>query len=266
MKVVFLIIAFLVLGFFSVRFLERKNLYFPLHIIGANPGDINLNYEEISFNTKDGISLAGWFIPSETSRATLIFCHGNAGNISHRLDKIKLFHELDLDVLIFDYRGYGLSKGKPSENGLYIDAEAVYDYLVTEKAVPPQKIIAYGESLGGAIAIDLAGRHKLAGVIVEGCFTSISDVAKQIFPFIPAFVYKAKFNALKKIKNIKAHKLIFHSIDDRIVPFKLGEKLFNAAADPKELVKLQGGHNDAFFISRNVFISKIDEFVKKTAE
>lgn len=264
-KIILLIIAF-ILVFFYLRYFEKKNLYFPLRTIEATPKDIGLNYENVTFTTKDGVRLSGWFIPANPSRATLIFCHGNAGNISHRLEKIKIFINLNLDVLIFDYRGYGMSKGSPSENGLYLDAEVVYDYLINVKNIPPQKTIVFGESLGSAVAVDLAYKHDLAGVIVEGGFTSVKDMAKRIFPFIPAFIYASKFDSLEKIKNIKSPKLIFHSVDDEIVPFEFGEKLFHTAAKPKEFVKIRGGHNDAFFISQEVVVSKIDEFISRIGE
>lgn len=266
MRIIFLIVLLPVLVFFFVRFLERKNLYFPLQKIESTPKNIGLDYEDVSFQTKDGVQLSGWFISSENARAAVIFCHGNGGNISHRLHNIKLLNSLSLDVLIFDYRGYGMSKGTPSENGLYIDTEAAYDYLVNEKKVSPRKILIYGESLGGAVAVDLAGKKELGGIIIEGGFTSVSDMAKRILPFIPIFIYKTRFNSVEKIKNIRAPKLIFHSLDDEIVPFELGEKLFHAAAEPKEFVKIRGGHNDALFISEKVFILKIDEFVKKVEE
>lgn len=263
MKVTLLIVVFLVLAFFFIRFFERINLYFPVRTIEATPEDIDLEYEDVSFTAKDGVMLNGWFIPSETHRAVLIFCHGNAGNISHRLEKIKIFNGLDLDVLIFDYRGYGLSKGSPSEKGLYLDAEAAYDYLVNYRGMESVKVVAYGESLGSAVTVDLAGKRRLAGIIIEGGFSSVRDMAKEIFPFIPAFVYKTRFDSLDKIKNIGPPKLIFHSADDEIVPFEHGEKLFHAAAGRRELVRLRGGHNDAFFSSGDIFASKIDSFINR---
>ncbi len=263
MKTILLIALFILFFFFFIRYLEKKSLYFPLRAIEATPEGIGLPYEDVSITTQDGIKIAGWFIPAESPRLTIIFCHGNGGNISHRLEKIEIFNKLNLNVLIFDYRGYGLSKGSPSENGLYLDAEAVYDYLVNEKKIFPQKIIAYGESLGGAVAVDMAGRHDLAGIIIEGGFTSVKDVAKKYLPFIPAFVYKSRFDSLEKIKDIKSPKLIFHSVDDEIIPFTLGEKLFHGAAAPKKFARINGGHNDAFLVSQDVFVKEIDEFVSR---
>ncbi|MCK5138754.1 MAG: alpha/beta hydrolase, partial [Thermodesulfovibrionia bacterium] len=149
-----LVAAVLIIGLIGFRYLEKKTLYFPLRKIEATPKDIRLDYEDLSIMTKDGIQLAGWFIPAKRPRATLLFCHGNGGNISHRMEKIKLLNALNVDILIFDYRGYGMSKGRPSEHGLYLDAEAAYAYLITSKEVLPEKIIVFGESLGSAVAVD----------------------------------------------------------------------------------------------------------------
>lgn len=262
MKTGFLIVV-LILVFLYFRYFERKNLYFPLRTIEATPEALGLDYEDVIITAEDGIQISGWFIPSGTPRATLIFCHGNGGNISHRLEKIKMFNDLSLDVLIFDYRGYGMSKGRPSEKGIYLDAEAVYDYLINKKKILPQKIIVYGESLGGAVAIDLAGKHELRGIIIEGTFTSVRDMAKRLLPFIPTFIYASRFDSLEKIRNVKSPKLIFHSIDDEIIPFEMGEKLFHAASEPKEFVEIRGGHNEAFINSRDVFVKEIDEFVER---
>jgi fermentation-respiration switch protein FrsA (DUF1100 family) len=263
MKIIISAAVILILFFFFIRFIEKKSLYYPLKKIEATPSDIGLDYEEVFITTKDRVLISGWYIRSHSPRGTFIFSHGNGGNISHRLEKIRMFHDLHVNVLIFDYRGYGMSKGSPSEEGLYLDAEAVYNYVVNEKKVPPQMIIGYGESLGGAVIIDLAVRHMLGGIIVEGSFTSIQDMAKNYFPLIPSFVYKTAFNALEKIGRVKAPTLHFHSTADEIVPYELGRRLFDNAPGPKEFVDLQGGHNDSFLISRDIFIEKTDAFISR---
>jgi fermentation-respiration switch protein FrsA (DUF1100 family) len=261
MKILALIIAVPFFLFFSTRFLEHNSLYFPYRTIDATPKDIGLEYEEIELRTSDNVSLSAWFIPSERSRAVVLFCHGNGGNISHRLEKILIMNRLGLDTLIFDYRGYGRSTGKPSEKGLYIDVETMYDHLVNEKKLPPEKIVGYGESLGGPVIIELASKRDMAGIIIEDAFTSVREMAKVHFPFIPASFLKSGYNTLDKIENIKIPKLIFHSVNDEIVPFEQGKRIFEAAPEPKEFVELQGGHNDAFIVSRDVYSSGIDRFV-----
>jgi fermentation-respiration switch protein FrsA (DUF1100 family) len=266
MKILIFIIAVPVFLFFSERFLEHKSLYFPYRAINATPEDIGLEYEDINIRTRDGIRLSTWFIPSEDSRAVLLFCHGNGGNISHRLEKIWILNRLGLDILIFDYRGYGKSSGRPSEDGLYIDAETVYDHMVNERSLSPQKIIGYGESLGSPVIINLALKKEMAGIIIEEAFMSVKDMAKEHFPFIPAFLLKNSYNSLRMIKNVQIPKLVFHSINDEIVPFEQGERIFVMASEPKEFVKLRGGHNDAFIVSEEIYSSGIDRFVARLSE
>ena len=227
------------------------------------PENIGLDYENVSVTTDDGIKITGWFIPSESPRATLLFAHGNGGNISHRLEKIRMFNELHVNTFIFDYRGYGPSDGSPSENGFYLDAQAAYNYLLSDKKIPSQQIVGYGESLGGAVIIDLAVRNSLGGLIIESSFTSVRDMGKKIFPFIPAFLYKTKFDALSKIVSVKCPVLAFHSPEDEIVPYELGKQLFEAAPEPKYFIDLRGGHNNAFLVSEELFMAEIDSFLRR---
>lgn len=263
MKVVLLCAAAFIILFLFVRYLERQSLYFPLREIEANPSMIGLHYEDVTVRTGDGIQICGWYVPADTPRATVLFFHGNGGNIGHRLEKIRMLNQLDLGVLIFDYRGYGASGGSPSEKGLYDDAVTMYTYLVKERDIPPGTVIAYGESLGGAVAVDLARTYELGGVIIEGGFTSVKDMAKRVLPFVPSFFYKTEYNSLKKIRDVRAPLLVVHSDDDEIVPFHHGERLYNAAREPKEFVRLQGGHNDAFLLSREQYLSGIDSFITR---
>ncbi len=262
MKIVYSAAVILVLFFFLIRFIEKRSLYFPLRDIEATPEDIHLDYQDVMLTASDGVEISAWFVPSASPAATVLFCHGNGGNISHRLEKIRILHSLNVNILLFDYRGYGRSKGSPTEDGLYLDAEAAYDYLVNDRRIPPDRIIGYGESLGGAVIVDLAARHPLRGLILEGSFTSIPDMAHNYFPFIPAFVFKAFFNSYDKIREIKAPKLHFHSRADEIVPFELGKKLYDNGPDPKKLVELQGGHNDSFLVSEDLYVSELRAFTE----
>jgi fermentation-respiration switch protein FrsA (DUF1100 family) len=259
-----LVFAFFIFVFFLIRHVERKGLYYPLKTIEATPQDMGLYYEDIMVTTGDGVDINFWYIPADNARATVIFCHGNGGNIGHRLEKIQILHDLNVNVLIFDYRGYGSSGGSPSEEGLYLDAAAVAGYLINVRMFPEEKIVVYGESLGGAVAVDLAFKHSFAGLIIEGGFTSVRDVAKRILPFIPGFVYKSRFDSHAKIGEVRVPKLILHSRDDEVIPFELGKELFEAAYGPKEFVTLEGGHNDAFLLSRDVFTGSIDSFLSTT--
>lgn len=244
------------------RYLERRSVFLPAKELAFTPEDINLAFEDCFVTTEDHFKLHGWFIPNPNAKSTLMFFHGNAGNIGDRLGKVRLFHELGLNVFIFDYRGYGNSEGSPSEQGLYKDSLAAYNYLVYEKQTSPGKIILYGASLGAAFAIDLAAKKEAGALIIDSAFTSAVDMAKIIYPFIPSFCVSIKLDSISKVKNIRVPKLFIHSSEDEIVPFALGRKLFEAASEPKTFCPIKGSHNDGFEQDREVFLEAIKNFLK----
>jgi fermentation-respiration switch protein FrsA (DUF1100 family) len=245
-----------------IRFLEQTSVFYPVKTLTANPQDIGLEFEELYIPTSDGIKIHGWFIPQNKASATLLFAHGNGGNISTRLAKIQLFHRLGLNVLIFDYRGYGLSEGRPTEQGIYKDMEAAMNVLLKRKDVNPQKIIAYGESLGGAPAIDIATRKPVAALVLDSTFSSARDMAKRIYPVVPSCLVSLKYENDKKIKTIHIPKLIIHSQSDEVIPYALGRKLFEAAAEPKVFLDINGDHNDGFADDHTNYVFGIREFLK----
>lgn len=261
-KNLFLIAVFLILGVLYLRYIELRSIFYPLRKIEIAPQNGGLDYEDIYCPTEDGISLNGWLIKSPGARTTLLFFHGNAGNISHRLDKIALFYKLGINTFIIDYRGYGKSKGRPSEEGIYKDGRAAYDYLSRRSDLGTKKI-AYGESLGCAVAVDLSLHRQLDAVILDSAFTSAKDMARQVYPFIPSFLIVSKFDSLGKIKALNMPKLFIHSINDEIVPIFQGEKLFNAAKAPKEFLRITGGHNSGFFVSQELIREKLKNFLAK---
>lgn len=250
--------------FLYVRFYEAKALFLPSRKISATPQDIGLSFEDIFFNTSDRLALNGWFVKSpRLDGATVLFLHGNAGNIGDRLDKIALFYKMGLNVFVMDYRGYGKSQGHPTESGMYRDAQAAYDYLKNRKDVRADKIIFYGESLGNAAAVDLATRVPVAGLIAEGAFSSARDMAKVILPIVPTFLLNVKMDSIAKIEAVKAPKLFIHSPYDEVVPFKLARKLFDAAPAPKEFLEIDGDHNEGYALSYAVYRDGIEAFLKK---
>ena len=261
------LILLLVFSFFIfayLKYFERKGIYYPIKGIDSTPADCGLKYEDVFFVTEDGLKLNGWFIPQERPRGTLLFCHGNAGNISHRLEIIKIFHKIDLNVFIFDYRGYGRSQGAPSEKGLYEDAQAAYRSLLGREDINKEKIVIYGKSIGANVAIDLASKVKVAALISESGFSSAYDMGRRLFPYLPVkWIITIKYDALTKIKDIHIPKLIIHSRDDEIVPFDLGEKLFKAAHEPKEFYEMRGGHNEAIFMAKQEYSDKINSFLTR---
>lgn len=264
MRILIPVLVFFVFIFAYVKYFEKKGIYYPLKRIESSPQDIGLAYEDLFFKTADGLRLNGWFIPGEKSRATLLFCHGNAGNIGHRIGTIEIFHKLKLNIFIFDYRGYGRSEGRPSEEGLYQDARAAYRYLVTEKGIEKEKVVVYGKSIGANVAIDLVSKEEVAAIISESGFSSAYDMGKKLFPWLPIkWIIGVKYDALTKIEKITIPKLIIHSQDDEIVPIQQGRKLFEAAPEPKEFYQMRGGHNEALLFAREEFSSRIDAFLRK---
>jgi len=265
MKIIISLVFIAFLFVAGIRYVERHSIYFPMREMGATPQEAGLAYEDVYFTTPDGKKLNGWFIPAanEKEAFTFLFAHGNAGNISHRFEKISILHDLGMNVFIFDYRGYGKSEGSPFEAGLYKDAEGAYGYLVNTKKIPEDKIILYGESIGGCIMVDLATKATPCALITEDALSSVRDMAKTSYPFLPAFLFSTRFDAADKIKEVKCPKLIIHSVDDEIVPFRLGEKLFNAAKPPKEFLKIRGGHNTAFLDSEKEYKEGIRSFLEK---
>jgi fermentation-respiration switch protein FrsA (DUF1100 family) len=259
-----ILLLFYLLILFVVYFKQDSMLYFPEKEIWQTPKDINLEYNEINFRTKDGVKIAGWYIPADNEKGVLLFCHGNAGNISHRLDSIEIFNILNLSVLIFDYRGYGKSAGKPSENGTYLDAEAAWDYLVNVKQKSPQNIIIFGRSLGGAIAAEIAMRKNPAALIIESCFTSVPELGKKFYPWLPIkLISKFKYSTIDKMGSINCPKLIIHSHEDEIIPFGHGKALYENAFQPKEFLEIKGGHNEGFLISGKAYNDGLKFFLRK---
>jgi fermentation-respiration switch protein FrsA (DUF1100 family) len=228
----------------------------------VTPEDIGLYYEDVFFDTEDGEHINAWFVPGTAGAPTILFCHGNAGNIGDRLEKISALHSLGLNIFIFDYRGYGASSGRPSEKGVYSDALAAFDYLQGREDINNKKIIAYGVSLGGAVAVDLASKRPVAALILDSTFSSGADMGKIIAPFVPSIFFSVKFASIEKIKDVLVPKLFFHSLQDEMVPYELGKKLFSQAPEPKSFVTVEGLHNDVFASSRMNYLQNVDDFLK----
>jgi len=240
-----IMLSMLLACFFAlVRYLETVGVFFPSREMAITPSVLEMPWEDIYFKTRDRITLNGWLFKNPKAVSTLIFAHGNAGNMSDRLFKIKFFHGLGLNVFIFDYRGYGKSEGKPSEAGVYLDAQGAYDYLQARGDIDMKHIILYGASLGGAVVIDLAVHRHVALLVVESSFTNARDMANVFYPFVPLIFLSLKFNSIEKVRGLTVPKLFIHSPEDQVVPYWIGQKLFDAANEPKEFLKIHGGHND----------------------
>ena len=258
---VYLLLA-LVLYLLQGRMVFLSDL--PGRALIASPNDIGLDYEDVSLTTRDNEVLHGWYVPATNPAGVVLFLHGNAGNISHRLDSIKIFHELDLDVLIIDYRGYGQSSGSASEQGTYLDAQAAWDYLVDKRGIAPEKIVIFGRSLGAAVASWLAARTTPGAVILESSFSSGVDMAGRLYPFLPTrLITRLKYPLKEYVKQISSPLLVVHSQQDEIIPFDMGESVFAAAPEPKEMLVLSGDHNGGFLLNRGRYVAAIGKFLER---
>ncbi|RPI34237.1 MAG: alpha/beta hydrolase [Nitrospiraceae bacterium] len=258
------IVVFMVYLLVSVSLYYRQDsmIFYPEKEIWQTPKHIGLDYEEISLTTNDGVVINAWYVPAKNEKGVVLFCHGNAGNISHRLDSIKVFHDLGQSVLIFDYRGYGKSGGKISEKGTYLDAEAAWDYLVQVKHRSPGEIVIFGRSLGAAVAAETALRKNPGGLILESTFMSISAIGRKYYPWLPVnFIARYRYATVDKIDLIKCPKLIIHSKTDEIIPFEHGLKLYEKAAPPKEFLEIRGGHNEGFMLSGAEYSEGLRKFL-----
>ncbi|MBZ5587738.1 MAG: alpha/beta hydrolase [Acidobacteriia bacterium] len=226
-------------------FLRQESfVFFPERAIAGTPVDVGLRYEPVRLQTADGLALGAWWIPAERPRGALVFAHGNGGNISHRIDKLALLHGLGLSVLAFDYRGYGESQGRPSEQGTYRDMDAAVGFVTGDKGVPPARVLYLGESLGGAVAVEAASRRPPAGLVLESSFTSVHAMARRYYPWLPArLLVTIRYDSLSRMRDVACPTLIIHSPDDDIVPYAMGRELFAAARQPKAFADLSGGHN-----------------------
>jgi len=247
--------------FLFLRYIETRTLFYPAKEIQAFPDRAGLEYQDVFFKTTDNIKINGWFVPCEDAQYTILFCHGNAGNISHRIEKLKFFNDLGCSVLIIDYRGYGKSQGAPSEAGFYKDAEAAYGYLLS-RDIPADRIIGYGESIGGAVIVDLVSKGKMRALILDSTLSSVKDMIRCSYPFVPYWIFSSRFDSESKIRSVKIPKLIIHSINDEIVPFQLGKRLYEASPEPKEFLQVYGGHNSNFYESEDLLRNKIGDFIK----
>lgn len=237
-------------------------IYFPEREITVTPAEIGLSYEAVCFEAADGVKLSGWFVPAERSRGVILFCHGNAGNISHRLESVQVFYRLGLSTFIFDYRGYGQSEGKLTEQGTYLDAEAAWRYLVQKQQVDPTEIIIFGRSLGGAIAAWLARDHPPKALIIESTFTSVRDIGAELYPYLPVrLLSRFDYNAMDYLRQVNCPVLIVHSRDDEIIPFSHGRRLFETANEPKEFLEITGTHNEGFMTSAKRYEDGLDSFI-----
>jgi uncharacterized protein len=257
-KIGIIFIAIYIFICIFVFFYQENLIFFPSKHIGEIPK----NVEEINFFTEDNIQLNAWFLDNNSAK-TVLFFHGNAGNIFNRKKQLAIFDELNLNALIFDYRGYGKSFGEiKKEENLYIDGIAAYEYLTKEKNIKSTDLIIWGRSLGGAIAIDLAQNKNIFAVVIESTFFSLDEMASKKFWFLPVkIISQYHFKNQKKIKNIQSKILIIHSQNDKLIPSSQGKNLFELAKNPKKFLEINGSHNNGFLQSYDLYIFELRKFL-----
>jgi len=245
---------------------QGRILFHPSRELGATPADIGIPFKDVRITVEHGQAIHAWFVIADAGRPTVLFCHGNAGNISHRLETVGLFRDLRVNVLMFDYRGYGLSDGSPSEENMYADARAAYAWLVREQGVLPERLFVFGRSLGAAVAIELATEIPCAGLIIESSFTSIVDMGKRLYPFMPVnWLVRYRFDSLERIREITTPILVIHSPDDDLIRYEMGRQLFAAAGSGRSFLEISGGHNDRGYLRNQLYRTRLLAFFDGTS-
>ncbi|HUZ17665.1 MAG TPA: alpha/beta hydrolase [Spirochaetia bacterium] len=260
-----ILLAILLLSLLLLALFQRRLVYLPDPILHDTPASVGLSYEDIRFHASDGTELDGWYISAPGARATVLLCHGNAGNISTRLPAISALHELGVNLFLFDYRGYGASGGTPSEQGTYRDGEAAWQWIADHSQITGgAPVIVMGRSLGGAIAARLARRHRVAGLILEAAFPSIPKLLDARVPFLPLELVAAfRYDTERDLKEVSCPVLVAHSRADRVVPFRLGRELYDRAREPKSFIELRGPHDTGFSSDRRRYLGALEAFINE---
>lgn len=233
---------------FALLSMENQLIFFPsAEGDWGRPARSRGAIEDVELVASDGVRLHAWYFPVEGARLSLLFFHGNAGNLSHRGDWAEDLSRLGMNVLLLDYRGYGKSEGNPDEAGLYRDAEAAYRHLTETRGIPADQVVVYGVSLGGAAACEVASRFPCRALVLQSAFSSAPDMAAAMYPFLPGrYLVRTQFRNHEKLARIEAPKLILHSTADEVIPSWMGEKNHREAREPKQLELFTdgSGHND----------------------
>jgi hypothetical protein len=254
-------LAYAVVG--VLLFVSQRRILFPAtRTIYRTPADFGWKFEDVNLEVR-GHQTHGWFIPAPGHPAgTVLFSHGNAGNIADRLESADIFRRMGLNVFVYDYGGYGKSTGRPSERRCYADATAAWEYLTETRGISPERVVLFGRSLGGAVTIDLASRITPAGVIAESTFTSTVDRAREMYPMFPVrWLLRHRFNSLDKMDKITAPLLLIHSREDTTIPFHHGQRLFDRAMGTKTFLEITGDHNEGFIITGPTYSEGLRTFI-----
>jgi len=245
--------------------LEQMFLYFPDRTLITTPATMRLAYEDVFFSAEDGTQLHGWYLPGEPGKPVVVFCHGNAGNISHRVDNLRLLRRIGLAVFIISYRGYGRSEGTPGEEGTYSDMRGALAWL-KDRGWSADRMIYFGRSVGAGVALQLALEQPPGALVLESPFTSIRAMGRLHYPLLwtlAGWAIDARYDNLDKIGRLKSPLLIFHGTRDDIVPHRMGKELFDRAQQPKSFYSIAGaGHNDTYDVGGAPYWERWRELVE----
>ena len=267
-RVIKMLILYILLGLVlllaGIRLVLPRFVFFPSSSIRTTPVELNLPFEDVDLISPDNVRLHGWYVPAPQTRATLLFFHGNSGNMSHRLESIKIFHDLGLSVFIISYRGYGQSEGRPSIRGVNLDALAAWQWLTEDRKIPADKIVVFGRSLGGAVATELMRSVKPGALILESTFSSLADMSPFPAPIAPFLMGGDFWNSAKTAASLSIPTLVIHSPQDEVVPYSQGRRLYEAVGSgEKTFFEIRGGHNSGFMQSVEIYIPALDGFLTR---
>jgi fermentation-respiration switch protein FrsA (DUF1100 family) len=252
-------------------FMDRRFIFFPDRVLVASPEAYGLPFEDMTMITGDGVKIHGWFVPAPAPQTpsgappfTIIMMHGNAGNISHRIDWARLYRDrLGVNVFLLDYRGYGRSEGEPSEKGTYLDGVSAMEGVAARNDVDPTRIVIAGHSLGSAVATEVALRHPPAGLVLESPFTSVAAMAKAVIPFLPlGMLLSTRYETENKISELTCPLLVMHGEYDEVIPFEQGVKVYEAASKPKTFFRIRdAAHNDTYIAGGEAYVQSYVRFL-----
>ncbi len=255
----------LVLGYV----LQPAIIYFPQQELEASPADLGLEYEDVWLQSAGEKKIHGWFVPGPTGNhgPAVLFLHGNAGNVSHRMDLLRIVQELGLACLLIDYQGYGQSQGKPSEQNMYEDARVSWNFLLQEKGLQPEQVVVWGHSLGGPVAANLAREQNPGALILDSTFTSLPEMGQKLYYVLPVkWIARFDYPTQEYVAQSQAPVLVVHSPDDELVPFEMGRQLYAAASGTKEFLEVQGGHDDGYITAFDIYTEGIADFLTRETQ
>lgn len=243
---------------------QSRFVYFPSDELVITPSDLGMDYRDVWIESANGAMMHAWIVPAVDSRGVVLYCHGNGGNVSYTTDLIGVFHQLGFSTLVFDYQGYGRSEGSPSEGNTRADAAAAWRYLVEDEGIPPHRIIAFGRSLGGAVASRLAVDHTPAVLVLDSAFTSLPDMARHLYPIMPVrWLARFEYATVDYVRQVNCPVIVIHSEDDRLVPISHGREIFRAAGEPKRFITTRGGHNAVVEATGSLYARELEKALQE---